>query len=102
MKFFRTLFAACAVLLLSAAPAAAQVDYPPTSVSPTSLVRSTTVPPFVTPGQEVTTAGAGGPLARTGSNNIVPLVQAALVLLGGGMLLVLVARRRHVVRRSAA
>lgn len=53
-------------------------------------------------------AGAGGEnarasnLARTGSNNVTPLIQAAAVLMGGGTLLVLVARRRHVARRAVA
>jgi hypothetical protein len=42
---------------------------------------------------------ATGDLARTGSDQIVPMVEAAIVLLGGGSLLLLVARRRAAQRR---
>jgi len=45
-----------------------------------------------TAGRPSTPTGRG--LARTGSNEIVPMAQAAIVLLGGGSLLLLVARRR--------
>ncbi len=42
---------------------------------------------------------ATGDLARTGSDEIVPMVEAGIVLLGGGSLLLLVARRRGAQRR---
>lgn len=91
-----------------AAPAAAQTigdpvgDYPPTVV-PTSLVLPTTLPPVpeVEEDDDVETADTGA-LARTGADNIGPLIQAGIVLLGAGTLLVLVARRRRAVRRAAA
>ncbi|MEO5679849.1 MAG: hypothetical protein ABIS47_09275 [Acidimicrobiales bacterium] len=102
----RVLLAVGALVLLSAEPAAAQVDYPPTSVISTSIVKSTTIPPETVPpetGGRVSAAAENGPngLARTGTNNIVPLVQAAVVLIGGGALLALVARRRRAARLSA-
>ena len=39
--------------------------------------------------------GGDGLLARTGSDDVVPMVQAGMVLIGGGALLALVARRRR-------
>jgi LPXTG-motif cell wall-anchored protein len=92
-----------------AGPAAAQtpdpIDYPP-SVVPTSLV-ITTPPPTAPPGvadedRGVEVAEVRGGLARTGADNIGPLIQAGIVLLGAGAMLVLVARRRRAVRRAAA
>ncbi len=110
--FRRALLLAPMLVLLWIGGASAQVppdDYPPTvptSNVPTSLV-STTVPPGTAPpevpddeeGGEVREAGD---LARTGADNIWPLIQAAIVLLGGGTLLVLVARRRRAERRATA
>ena len=105
MKFRRALLLAPMLVLLWVGAASAQVgdDYPPTVV-PTSLV---TVPPGTVPPEvEVEIQGGvareAGPLARTGADNIWPLIQAAIVLLGGGTLLVLVARRRRIERRAAA
>ena len=107
MKLRRALLLAPMLLLLWAGIASAQVPgpgdgYPPT-ILPTSQV---TQPPPTAPPEiegEVEAASQGGQgLARTGSNNIVPLIQAAIVLLGAGTLLVLVARRRSAVRRAAA
>lgn len=46
--------------------------------------------------------GRGDNLARTGSNNVTPLIQGGVVLIGGGTMLVLVARRRQVARRATA
>ena len=51
-------------------------------------------------GQSGTASQAGGNLARTGQDNVEPLLQGAAVLIGTGMLLVLLARRRHTVRRT--
>ena len=106
----RALVVVLMVVSLWGAPAAAQTvgdpvgDYPPTVV-PTSLVQTTTVPPTpevdVDDEEEVEVAETGG-LARTGADNIGPLIQAGLVLLGAGAMLVLVARRRRAVRRAAA
>ena len=45
--------------------------------------------------------GAGRRTARTGQDNIVPLVQAGLLMVGGGTLLLFVARRRRIARRVA-
>jgi len=100
----RALLVALMVVLVWAGPASAQTigdpigDYPPT-ISPTTLatippVSVTTLPPEVDE-EEVEAAGvSGGDLAKTGANNILPLIQAAIVLMGAGTLLVLVARRR--------
>ena len=108
MKLRRALLVAPMLLLLWVGVASAQVVGPDDYGGnlPTSLV---SLPPGVTlpPGPEVESQGegvqgAGGPLARTGSDNIVPLIQAAIVLLGAGTLLVLVARRRSAERRRHA
>ncbi len=98
----RALFVASMVLLLWAAPASAQSygDILGQAPGGTQVVISSTG------GTQVFTATAEtqevGGLARTGQDNVVPMVQAAIVLIGGGMLLLLVARRRHAVRRVTA
>ena len=81
--------------VLSAAPAGAQ-SYADTLSE--GEVRTATVTFEVTT-FEFTTFDE---LARTGSDNVVPLAQAGIVLLGGGSLLVLVAKRRRTERRNAA
>lgn len=108
MSIRRILFVAALLVLAWVGPASADHAYD--HILPTTLVRPT-VPPGVTPTTLVrvdtppdvaaTSAGPGN-LARTGGNNFVPLIQAAIVLIGGGTLLVLVARRRHNARRATA
>lgn len=117
MKFRRALLLAPMLVLLWVGAASAQTAPCPTAPddyngavcpSTTAVSPTTTLPPEVEEeeeGEEVEAQGgeareAG--LARTGANNIWPLIQAAIVLLGGGTLLVLVARRRRTERRSAA
>ena len=90
----RVLLLVTMMVLLLAAPAAAQSSYGDTLDE--GQQRTEVV---------VTSAGqaqGAGSLARTGQDDIVPLVQGAIVLIGGGMLLILVARRRHAVRRATA
>ena len=53
-------------------------------------------------GKPAPNTSAGGNLARTGQDDIVPLVQGGLVLVGAGTLLVLAARRRQTPRRNLA
>ncbi len=79
------------LLSLWISPAASQ-DYG--SILSEGQGRVTTVDPNGAPPADRGT----GDLARTGSNEIVPMVEAAIVLLGGGSLL-LVARRRAAERR---
>lgn len=114
MLIRRALILATMVVLLTAGPATAQAVNPcnPATTDYNGVCPSTTLTPSTTEAEEtkgevrVASAGeaaeAGGNFARTGTNNVVPLVQAAIVLLGGGTLLVLVARRRRSVRRAAA
>ena len=95
----RSLLAVFALVLLWAAPAAAQsygdVLGEGEGRTPTVVVGQAEVPAASTGARNAD----AGDLARTGSN-ILPEVQAAIVLIGGGALLTLVARRRRTQRRS--
>jgi len=83
------------VVLLWAAPASAQTYGSVLNNKKTTT--TTVVSPTTTPPQ-----GSGGTnLARTGSNNVVPLGQAAAVMVGAGTLLVLGTRRRRHPRPTA-
>ena len=53
-------------------------------------------------GKAASSNRARGNLARTGQDDIVPLVQGGIVLVGAGTLLVVASRRRQNVRRAAA
>lgn len=88
----RGLVVAGTVLFLWISPAAAQ-DYG--SILSEDQGRVTTVDLKDAPRANRATVD----LARTGSNEIVPMAEAAIVLLGGGSLLLLVARRRAAQRR---
>lgn len=87
----RTLVGACALIALSAAPAAAGYE--------DVLGEGTGRPPVVV---RESAPRAGGALPRTGSDTIVPMAEVASVMIGGGALLVLAARRRSSTRSSAA
>ncbi len=76
------------VALLWAAPASAQTYGDVLNTQTSQPVVSQTVSPPQDP-------GAGSNLARTGSNLVVPVGQAAAVLIGAGTLLVLGTRRRR-------
>lgn len=91
--FRRALLAACTIVLLSAAPAAAQ------SYGDIGGAGQPRVPTVVAGGEGPVGAVDSG-LARTGSNDTVPLVEAGIVMIGGGALLALVARRRRSERSS--
>ena len=86
MVFRRVLLASSAMFLLSAAPAAADHSY--------SHVLGQGRTPTVVATEEAPISGApSGGLARTGSNDMVPLAEAATLMIGGGALLVLIGRR---------
>ena len=103
--FRRVVFAACTVfsawILVMAAPAGAQ------TYGGVLGGNNTNNPPAVIGGNDTlkgvngdTGVEANEDLARTGSDNAVPLVEAGIVLVGGGALLALVARRRRAERRA--
>jgi len=97
----RTLIVVSMIFVLWAAPASAQSygDVAGQDNGAGRIVRNASAPS----GGAVNAGSAGGGgLARTGANNVTPLVQSAVVLIGGGALLILVARRRHMARRLAA
>ena len=91
--FRRVLFVASMLVMLWAGPASAEHTYG--HVLDTGQNRGGAQP-------VVTNRPRGDNLARTGSNNVTPLLQAAVVLIGGGTMLVFVARRRQVARRATA
>ena len=111
----RVLFGACALLFVTAAPASADHTY-----SHVLGEGGERTPGVSTGGQGVSAAGqggatsagassgtsgsdsssttgngAGGLLARTGSDSLVPMAEGAAVLIGAGALLVLATRRRR-------
>jgi len=96
----RALLVVPLVFFLWAAPAHADTYG---NVLPTTIKRTPSTTPAKVASTSRTQGSAndqrgdpGGGLARTGSDNAVPLGQTAIVLLGGGTLLVLVGRRRRV------
>lgn len=114
MKSRRALLLAPMLVLLWVGAASAQtapcppVDEYNGAVCPstTAVAPTTTLPGEIEEREEEVEAQGGqareAGLARTGADNIWPLIQAAIVLVGGGTLLVLVARRRRIERRAAA
>lgn len=105
LMFRRILLVACTTLFLFATPAAAQ-SYGDI------LGEGDGRNPTVNVGGAGSGSGArnglrgdgangrgSGDLARTGSDNLIPLIQAGVVLVAGGSLLALVARRRRAERR---
>jgi len=96
----RILLVSCAMLFLWAAPAAAQSYGDAVDQQGTGGIRFDTGQVVFIPFEvQVQAQGDRGILARTGSGNLVPLVQGGIVLIGGGSLLALVARRRRAQRR---
>lgn len=94
MVIRRILLGACAVLIATGGPAAADHSYShvlgETSDRPAAAAGSLSA----TATSATASSAEGSNLARTGSSAIVPLAQIATVLIGGGALLVLATRRR--------
>lgn len=102
--FRRILLIAGSLLMLSAAPAAAQ-SYGDIlgkgQRTPNVVANGPGAGGRVRAANGGEQANSSGGLARTGSNEAVPMAEAAIVLIGGGSLLLLVARRRRAQRRDA-
>lgn len=106
----RTLFLASLMVLLLAGPASAQTygeilgsggtRQTSGNVASASRGGATSAGSGLGAGGSSSSQGSGN-LPNTGSNDIVPMVQASIALIGAGALLVLVARRRSAGRRRA-
>jgi len=95
--FRRVFLVAFAMLLLGAAPASAQDAYANIlgeGDRTGTVVVGEAGPAFADTGSTF------DELARTGSDQTLPMAQAAIVLMGGGAMLLLVARRRRAQRDS--
>ena len=82
-----------ALVLVFAAPAVAQEDYPPPSVLGEDVVREPEV-------GRPTQAGPRGPLPFTGADSMTLALLGAAALAAGSVLVIAARRRRHVLSRA--